>query len=221
MRIAALSHTPVVYVMTHDSIGLGEDGPTHQPVEHLAALRAMPNMRLFRPADAVETAECWHLALENLRGPTVLALSRQNLTPVRTSASHDNLCSHGAYELIAANGAARVSLFASGSEVEIAVAAHKELTGHGIAARVVSVPSLELLLAQPDERRKAIIGAAPVKVAIEAAVRFGWDAVIGPDGIFIGMSTFGASAPAKALYKHFGITAEAAVEAVSKRLNPS
>jgi transketolase len=218
MRIAALSHTPVVYVMTHDSIGLGEDGPTHQPVEHLAALRAMPNMRLFRPADAVETAECWHLALENTRGPTVLALSRQNLTPVRTSASQENLCSHGGYELIAANGEARVSLFASGSEVEIAVAAHKELTGRGVAARVVSVPSLELLLAQPDERRRAIIGAAPVKVAIEAAVRFGWDAVIGPEGIFIGMSTFGASGPAKALYKHFGITAEAAVEAVSKRL---
>jgi transketolase len=219
MRIAALSHVPVVYIMTHDSIGLGEDGPTHQPVEHLAALRAMPNMRVFRPADAVETAECWQLALENTRGPTVLALSRQNLTPARTSASQDNLCSHGGYELIAGNGEARVCLFASGSEVEIAVTAHKELAGRGIASRVVSVPSLELLLAQPEERRKAIIGAAPVKVAIEAAVRFGWDAVIGPDGIFVGMSSFGASAPAKALYKHFGITSEAVVEAVSKRLN--
>jgi len=219
MRIAALSHVPVVYVMTHDSIGLGEDGPTHQPVEHLAALRAMPNMRLFRPADAVETAECWQLALENTTGPTVLALSRQNLSPVRTSATADNVCRHGAYELVAAKGEAKVSLYASGSEVEIAVAAQKELAGRGIAARVVSVPSLELLLAQPVERRHAIIGAAPVKIAIEAAVRFGWDAVIGPDGIFIGMSTFGASAPAKALYKHFGITAEAAVEAASKRLN--
>jgi transketolase len=219
MRIAALSHVPVVYVMTHDSIGLGEDGPTHQPVEHLAALRAMPNMRVFRPADAVETAECWQLALENTTGPTVLALSRQNLTPVRTSAISDNLCSHGAYELVAAQGEAKVSLYASGSEVEIAVAAQKELASRGIATRVVSVPSLELLLAQPDDRRKALIGAAPVKIAIEAAVRFGWDAVIGPDGIFIGMSSFGASAPAKALYKHFGITAEAAVEAASKRLN--
>jgi transketolase len=219
MRIAALSHTPVVYIMTHDSIGLGEDGPTHQPVEHLAALRAMPNMRLFRPADPVETAECWQLALERTTGPTVLALSRQNLTPVRTSASADNMCSHGAYELVAANGVAKVSLYASGSEVEIAVAAQKELAGRGIAARVVSVPSLELLLAQPVERRHAIVGNAPVKIAIEAAVRFGWDAVIGPDGIFIGMSTFGASGPAKALYKHFGITAEAAVEAASKRLN--
>jgi transketolase len=218
MRIAALSHTPVVYVMTHDSIGLGEDGPTHQPVEHLAALRAMPNMRLFRPADAVETAECWQLALERLTGPTVLALSRQNLTPLRTSSSSDNLCSHGGYELVAAQGQAKVTLYASGSEVEIAVAAQKELTGRGIAARVVSVPSLDLLLAQPAERRKAIVGDAPVKIAIEAAVRLGWDAVIGPDGIFIGMSSFGGSAPAKALYKHFGITAEAAVEAASKRL---
>jgi transketolase len=219
MRIAALSHTPVVYVMTHDSIGLGEDGPTHQPIEHLAALRAMPNMRVFRPADAVETAECWLLALENTTGPTVLALSRQNLTPVRTKASAENLCSHGGYELVAAQGEAKVSLYASGSEVEIAVAAQKELAGRGIATRVVSVPSLELLLAQPAERKKAIIGTAPVKIAIEAAVRFGWDAVIGPDGIFIGMSTFGASAPAKALYKHFGITAEAVVEAASKAAN--
>jgi transketolase len=219
MRIAALSHVPVVYIMTHDSIGLGEDGPTHQPVEHLAALRAMPNMRVFRPADAVETAECWQLALENTTGPTVLALSRQNLTPVRTVANADNLCSRGAYELVAAQGEAKVSLYASGSEVEIAVAAQKELAGRGIAARVVSVPSLELLLAQPEDRRKALIGAAPVKIAIEAAVRFGWDAVIGPDGIFVGMSSFGASAPAKALYKHFGITAEAVVEAASKRLN--
>jgi transketolase len=219
MRIAALSHVPVVYVMTHDSIGLGEDGPTHQPVEHLAALRAMPNMRLFRPADAVETAECWQLALENTTGPTVLALSRQNLAPLRTVANADNLCSHGGYELVAAKGDARVSLFASGSEVEIAVAAQKELAGRGIATRVVSIPSLELLLAQPEERRRAIVGGAPVKIAIEAAVRFGWDAIIGPDGIFIGMSSFGASAPAKALYKHFGITPEAVVEAASKRLN--
>ena len=218
MRIAALSHTPVIYIMTHDSIGLGEDGPTHQPVEHIAALRAMPNMRLFRPCDAVETAECWQLALERSSGPTVLALSRQNLTPVRKIAKAENLSSHGGYELVAAEGEAKVSLFASGSEVEIAVAAQKQLAERGIAARVVSAPSLELLLEQPAEKRQAIIGRAPVKVAIEAAVRFGWDAVIGPDGIFIGMHGFGASAPAKDLYKHFGITAEATVEAVLKRV---
>jgi transketolase len=218
MRIAALSHTPVVYIMTHDSIGLGEDGPTHQPVEHLAALRAMPNMRVFRPADAVETAECWQLALENTTGPTVLALSRQNLTPARTVASAENLCCHGGYELVAAQGEAKVSLYASGSEVEIAVAAQKQLAARGIPTRVVSVPSLDLLLAQPADRRKAIVGNAPVKIAIEAAVRFGWDAVIGPDGEFIGMHSFGASAPAKDLFKHFGITAEAAVEAALKRI---
>ncbi len=192
MRLAALMGTGVVYVMTHDSIGLGEDGPTHQPVEHLAALRAIPNMRVFRPCDAVEVAECWELALNRIDGPTVLALPQQ--------------------------GEARVSLFASGSEVEIAVAAQKQLGERGIASRVVSVPSLELLLAQPVEKRKAIIGNAPVKVAVEAAVRFGWDAVIGPDGAFVGMHGFGASAPVKDLYQHFGITAEAAVNAALKLL---
>jgi transketolase len=219
MRLAALSHVPVVYIMTHDSIGLGEDGPTHQPVEHLASLRCMPNMRTFRPADAIETAECWQLALENTKGPTVLALSRQNLTPARTVHHDDNLCATGGYELIAAKGEAQVSIFASGSEVEIAVAAQKQLADKGIAARVVSVPSLELLLQQSPEKQAAIIGQAPVKIAVEAAVRFGWDAVIGHDGVFIGMSTFGASAPAKDLYKHFGITAEAVVDAATKRHN--
>ncbi|MET0709347.1 MAG: transketolase [Tardiphaga sp.] len=219
IRIAALSHTPVVYIMTHDSIGLGEDGPTHQPVEHLASLRAMPNLRTFRPADAIETAECWQLALENTKGPTILALSRQNLTPARTVAKSENLCATGGYELIAAEGEAKVTLFASGSEVEIAVVAQKQLAEKGIPTRVVSVPSLELLLQQPAEQQDAIIGKAPIKIAIEAAVRFGWDAVIGHDGVFIGMTGFGASAPAKELYKHFGITAEAVVDAATKRHN--
>ncbi len=218
MRLAALMGTGVVYVMTHDSIGLGEDGPTHQPVEHLSALRAMPNMRVFRPCDAVEVAECWELALNRIDGPTVLALTRQNLPQLRTTVPADNPCSHGGYELVAAAGEAKVSLFASGSEVEIAVAAQKDLAGRGIATRVVSVPSLELLLAQPEAKQKAIIGNAPVKVAIEAAVRWGWDAVIGHDGGFIGMHGFGESGPAKDLYKHFGITAEATVNAALKRL---
>ena len=218
MRLAALMGTGVVYVMTHDSIGLGEDGPTHQPVEHLAALRAIPNMRVFRPCDAIEVAECWELALNRIDGPTVLALTRQNLPQLRTDAPADNPCSHGAYQLVAPQGEAKVSLFASGSEVEIAVAAQKQLGERGIASRVVSVPALELLLAQPVEKRKAIIGNAPVKVAIEAAVRFGWDAVIGPDGAFVGMHGFGASAPVKDLYQHFGITAEAAVNAALKLL---
>jgi transketolase len=218
MRLAALMGTGVVYVMTHDSIGLGEDGPTHQPVEHLAALRAIPNMRVFRPCDAIEVTECWELALDRINGPTVLVLTRQNLPQLRTTTPQDNPCSHGGYELVAAQGEAKVSLFATGSEVEIAVAAQKQLAERGIPARVVSVPSLELLLAQPADKQQAIIGNAPVKIAIEAAVRWGWDAVIGQDGEFVGMHGFGASAPAKDLYKHFGITAEAAVNAVLKRL---
>jgi transketolase len=219
MRLAALMGTGVVYVMTHDSIGLGEDGPTHQPVEHLSALRAIPNMRVFRPCDAMEVAECWELALNRIDGPTVLALTRQNLPQLRTVARNDNPCSQGAYELVATSGDAKVSLFASGSEVEIAVAAQKQLAEKGIAARVVSVPSLELLLAQDEAKQRAIIGNAPVKIAIEAAVRWGWDAVIGHDGIFIGMHGFGASAPAKDLFRHFGITAEAAVNAALKRIS--
>ncbi|MDN3275104.1 transketolase [Frankia sp. RB7] len=219
MRLAALMGAGVVYVMTHDSIGLGEDGPTHQPVEHLSALRAIPNMRVFRPADSIEVAECWELALNRIDGPTVLALTRQNLPQLRTNAPNDVLCAAGAYELVAAQGEAKATLFASGSEVEIAVAAQKQLAERGIPSRVVSVPSLELLLAQPEAKRTAIIGNAPVKVAIEAAVRWGWDAVIGQDGEFIGMHSFGASAPAKDLYKHFGITAEAAVNAVLKRIS--
>jgi len=219
MRLAALMGAGVNYVMTHDSIGLGEDGPTHQPVEQLSALRAIPNMRVFRPCDAIEVAECWELALNRINGPTVLALTRQNVPQLRTTAPAENPCSHGAYELVAATGGeARVSLFASGSEVEIAVNAQKQLAERGIASRVVSVPSLELLLAQPVERQRAVIGQAPVKVAIEAAVRWGWDAVIGQDGIFIGMHGFGASAPGKDLFKHFGITAEAVVNAAVKRL---
>jgi transketolase len=218
IRLAALMGTGVVYVMTHDSIGLGEDGPTHQPVEHLAALRAIPNMRVFRPCDAIETAECWELALNRIDGPTVLALTRQNLPQLRKDVPKDNPCSHGAYELVAAQGDAKVSLFASGSEVEIAVAAQKQLAERGIPSRVVSVPSLELLLLQPEDRKARIIGNAPVKIAIEAAVRWGWDAVIGQDGEFVGMHGFGASAPAKDLYKHFGITAEAAVNAALKRV---
>src|SRR6201989_2695933 len=168
MRLAALMGTGVVYVMTHDSIGLGEDGPTPQPVEHLAALRAIPNMRVFRPCDSIEVTEFWELALNRIDGPTMLALTRQNLPQLRTSAPNDNPCSAGAYELVAAQGEAKATLFASGSEVEIAVAAQKQLAERGIPSRVVSVPSLELLLAQPEAKRAAIIGNAPVKVAIEA-----------------------------------------------------
>jgi transketolase len=220
MRIAALAGIPAIYVMTHDSIGLGEDGPTHQPVEHLAALRAMPNMRVFRPADAVETAECWQLALERTTGPTLLALTRQNLAQVRKEAADGNLCAAGAYELSPApDGKAKATLFASGSEVEIALGAQKLLNEKGMAARVVSVPSLELFLSQPEDVRRGVIGDAPVKVAVEAAVRWGWDALIGADGLFVGMKGFGASAPYKDLYRHFGITAEAIADRVLRTHN--
>src|ERR1700754_2686657 len=164
MRLSALMGTGVIYIMTHDSIGLGEDGPTHQPVEHLSALRAIPNMRVFRPCDAVEVAECWELALNRTDGPTVLVLTRQNLPQFRTSAPADMPCSHGGYELVAAQGEAKVSLFATGSEVQIAVDAQKQLAERGIAARVVSVPSLELMLAQPEDKLAGIIGNAPVKI---------------------------------------------------------
>jgi transketolase len=220
MRIAALAGIPTIYVMTHDSIGLGEDGPTHQPIEHLAALRAMPNMRVFRPADAVETAECWQLALERTQGPSVLALTRQTVAQVRKAPGNGNLCATGAYELSpAADGKAKATLFASGSEIEIALGAQKLLTEKGMAARVVSVPSLDLFLSQPDDVRRRVIGDAPVKVAVEAAVRWGWDAVIGADGLFVGMKGFGASAPYKDLYRHFGITAEAVADRVLRTHN--
>jgi transketolase len=219
MRIAALAGIPVIYVMTHDSIGLGEDGPTHQPVEHLAALRSMPNMRVFRPADAIETAECWQLALERIDGPTVLALTRQNLAPARTTPNASNLCAQGAYEVSSATGTARATIFASGSEVEAAIKAQALLKDRNIAARVVSVPSLELFLTQPAAARHAVIGDAPIKIAVEAAVRFGWDAIIDSDGLFVGMHSFGASAPYKDVYANFGITAEAVADAVTKRHN--
>jgi len=219
IRIAALSGLPSVYIMTHDSIGLGEDGPTHQPVEHLSAFRGMPNINVFRPCDAIETAECWQLALERTDGPSILALTRQGLSQSRQTGGADNLCAFGAYEIAAAEGEAQATLFASGSEVEIALQAKAILDERGTPTRVVSVPSLDLFLAQPDEVRARIIGKAPVRAAVEAGVRFGWDAVIGEDGIFVGMSSFGASAPYKDLYQHFGITPEALADAVTARHN--
>jgi transketolase len=218
LRLAALMGERVIHVLTHDSIGLGEDGPTHQPVEHLAALRAIPNCNVFRPCDTVETLECWELALQAKDRPSVLALTRQNLPQLRLGNDSANRCAKGAYELVAAGGPAKVSIFASGSEVQIAVAAQKILAAKGIATRVVSVPCMDLLLELPQAERNAIIGDAPVKVAVEAAIRMGWDAIIGHDGGFVGMAGFGASAPAKELYKHFGITPEAVVNAAESRL---
>ena len=217
IRLAALMGIRVIHVLTHDSIGVGEDGPTHEPVEHMAALRAIPNLLMFRPADAVETAECWQLALEDGKRPSGLALTRQNLAPARTTYSQENLCAKGAYELIAADNA-KVSIFASGSEVEIAVKAAADLKAKGIAARVVSVPCFELFEDQPEDYQAAVIGTAPVKIAAEAAVRQGWDRFIGNDGAFVGMHSFGASGPAKDLFKHFGITSDAIVAAAEAKL---
>ena len=211
IRLAALMGIRVIHVMTHDSIGLGEDGPTHQPVEHLAALRAIPNLHVFRPCDAVETVECWQLALENSAGPSILALTRQNLPQLRSGFDAANRCAEGGYEILPAPAKAEVSLFATGSEVSIAVEAQKILGERGVGARVVSVPCFELFRALPAAKRRDVISAAPVKVAVEAAIRQGWDEIIG-------MTSFGASAPYKELYRHFGITAENVAKAALHRL---
>ncbi len=218
LRLAALMGIRVIHVMTHDSIGVGEDGPTHQPVEHLAALRAIPNLYVFRPADQVETAECWDAALRLEESPSVLALTRQNLPAVRLKNEKGNLCKQGAYELSPASGEALVSLFASGSEVSLCIAAQAALEQQGVPTRVVSVPCMDLFFDQPESVRERVIGMAPVKIACEAAIRMGWDEIIGEHGHFIGMTGFGASAPYKELYKRFGITAEAIVEAATKSL---
>jgi transketolase len=218
IRLAALMGKRVIHVMTHDSIGLGEDGPTHQPVEHLAALRAIPNLLVFRPCDAVETAECWQLALAANDRPSVLALTRQNLPQLRNRLDADNICARGAYEIAGPDGHADVSIFATGSEVAIAVDAAKLLAGRGVAARVISVPSFELFMEQTEDYRRAVIGNTKVKIGVEAAVRQGWDAIIGSDAIFVGMTSFGASAPYKELYKKFGITAEAIANAALGKL---
>ncbi len=217
VRLAALMGIRVVHVWTHDSIGVGEDGPTHQPVEHFAALRAIPNLLLFRPADETETAECWQIALKEKHRPSGLALTRQNLVPARTEYEDKNLCAYGAYELISASDA-KISIFASGSEVEIAIKAQQQLVAKGIPTRVVSVPCFELFFEQDADYQQAIIGNAPVKIGVEAGIRQGWDAIIGSTGAFIGMKSFGASGPAKDLYKHFGITAEAVVAAAEAKL---
>ena len=217
IRLAALMGIRVVHVLTHDSIGVGEDGPTHQPVEQVPSLRAVPNLLVFRPADVTETAEAWQIALKTKNRPTALALTRQNLTTVRTEYSEENLTTKGAYTL-AGKADAKVTIFASGSEVELAVAARATLEAKGVSVRVVSVPCTELFFEQPDAYRKEVLGNSPVKIAVEAAVREGWDAFIGPEGTFIGMKSFGASGPAKDVFKHFGITADAVVAAAEAKL---
>jgi transketolase len=212
IRLSALMQQRVIYVMTHDSIGLGEDGPTHQPIEQLASLRAVPNLNVMRPADSVECAECWELALLSKTTPTILALTRQGVTLLRKTHSDENLSAKGAYLLVEPQGKRDVTLIGTGSEVMLAVEAAKALEGEGIEAAVVSMPCWELFEAQDEAYRNAVLGSAP-RVGVEAAAEFGWSKWLGPDGAFVGMHGFGASAPAQDLYKHFGITAEAVAAA--------
>jgi transketolase len=225
MRLSALMKIPTVYVMTHDSIGLGEDGPTHQPVEHLAISRATPNTHVFRPADTIETAEAWELALTSKETPSVLSLTRQNLATVRTIHRNKNLTAQGAYVLADAEGRRRAILLATGSEVEIAMAARDILQAEDIGTRVVSMPCWELFEAQDQGYRKRVLPGGPVRVAVEAGIRFGWDRwLYGERGKreksgFVGMHGFGASAPAGTLYKEFGITAEAVAQKVRDLLD--
>jgi transketolase len=216
LRMGAIMRQRVIYVLTHDSIGLGEDGPTHQPIEHLASLRAMPNLHVFRPGDTMETAECWELAIRRADGPSLLVLSRQALPAWRTDTS-ENRCARGGYVLAEAEGPRRATIIATGSEVPIAMAAREKLAGDNIAVAVVSLPCWELFAQQDDGYKAQVLGGAP-RVGIEAAGSFGWEQWLGPDGIFIGMTGFGASANYEDLYNYFGITPEAVVAAVMRRM---
>jgi transketolase len=218
IRLSALMGKRVIYVLTHDSIGLGEDGPTHQPVEHLASLRAIPNLSVFRPADAIETAECWELALFRENGPSILALTRQNLPALRLEAG-SNQSARGAYTIVEASSAPKVVILATGSEVHLAIEARTSLEALSIPTRVVSMPSRELFEGQGDSYRKSLLPDDAVIIAVEAGIGVDFDKYIGSRGAFIGMHSFGASAPADELFKHFGITAEAVVKAAQARIS--
>ncbi len=218
IRLGALMGVRAIHVLTHDSIGLGEDGPTHQPVEHLATLRAIPNLNVFRPADTVEAMECWQLALQARTTPSAMALSRQKTPAVRTTASSENLSAKGAYEIKPASGEAKVTLFGTGTELALALKAAETLEAEGVPTRVVSVPCFELFDQQDAAYQASVLGRGTVRVAVEAAIRQGWDRFIGDDGGFVGMTGFGASAPAEVLYEKFGVTADAVVAAAKSRL---
>jgi transketolase len=217
IRLAALMGIRAIHVLTHDSIGLGEDGPTHQPIEHLASFRAMPNVIVLRPADAIETAEAWEIAIRNTAGPTLLVLSRQAVPALRTAANGSKTA-RGAYVLAEAEGARAATLIATGTEVALAMGAREKLAKDGIQVAVVSAPSFELFARQDASYRNAVLGNA-TRIGIEAAGGFGWERWLGDQGIFIGMNGFGASAPAEALYEHFGITEAAIVSAVKQEGN--
>ena len=218
IRLSALQQCRVIYVMTHDSIGLGEDGPTHQPVEHLASLRAMPNLLVMRPADAVETAECWSIALQQADRPSILALSRQNLPQMRLEAAEQNLSARGAYRIKSAENARKVVLVSTGSELHIAAECAAKLEEQGIGADVVSMVCTELFDEQDAAYRADILPADAIKVSVEAATTYGWDRYVGADGIKIGLDRFGASAPAEVLYEKFGFTAEAIVPQIVNKI---
>jgi len=213
IRLSALMQQRVIYVMTHDSIGLGEDGPTHQPVEHLASLRAIPNLDVLRPADATETAECWALALSAREQPSILALSRQAVPSLRRDYVTENLSARGAYILSEASGAPRIVLIGTGTELHLCVEAQAQLEAKGIPTRVVSMPSMTRFAKEPKRYQQQVLGEGTRRIAVEAALGMGWERWLGDDGIFIGMTGFGASAPAPDLYQHFGFTVEAIVKA--------
>jgi transketolase len=217
IRLAAIMGQRVVLVMTHDSIGLGEDGPTHQPIEHLASLRAIPNLWVMRPADPIETAECWVLAIAREDGPCLLALSRQNVPTVR-GPDDVNRCARGAYVLAEPEGRRRLTLLATGTEVQIALEARKRLQSYGIGCAVVSIPCFELFDRQDEAYRAEVLGSGP-RIAIEAASPYGWARYVGDESNVVGMRSFGASAPAAKLYDHFGITADRVVELARRRLS--
>ncbi|MGV6801732.1 MAG: transketolase [bacterium] len=217
IRMSALMKQQVIYVMTHDSIGLGEDGPTHQPIEHLSSLRAMPNVNIIRPADAMETAEAWQCAIEAEQTPTILCLSRQGLPALRDNASTENMVAKGAYILRDVEGDRDITFIATGSEVSLAVEAAEALAKEGVSAVVVSMPSWELFDAQTDDYKASVLGDAP-RIAIEAGVKMGWEKWLGDGGCFIGLADFGASGPAGDVYKHFGVTVENAIELARDKL---
>jgi transketolase len=220
IRMSAMMGTRVVYVLTHDSIGLGEDGPTHQPVETLASLRVIPNLMVFRPADAVEVSECWDIAISSKNRPSAISLSRQG-TPLLRDDVSENLCARGAYVLAEAKAGAdarKATLIGTGTEVALAMAAREVLEGEGIPTAVVSMPCWKLFDEQDETYRKAVLRPNTVRVAVEAALEQGWSKYTGENGGFVGMTGFGASGPGKALFEHFGITAENVVATVKARL---
>ncbi len=218
IRLAALMGVRAIHQMTHDSIGLGEDGPTHQPVEHLMSLRAMPNTYVFRPADVVETAECWQAAIKISDAPSIISLTRQGVDQTRLDYAEENLCAKGGYILREASSEPKVVIMATGSEVGIALDARETLEADGVATRVVSLPCFELFDAQGEAYRRSVIPENAVKVSVEAGATFGWERYVGEQGIMVGMNSFGASAPASDLYEHFGITTEAVVSQVRNKL---